>query len=244
MAATKTLEERTNDFKERLKKIYPDYTLESGYVNGDTYVFLKHKDGYTWKTKPRFLDGKRQCPEIALQNKPKEKKFRLTKEDWREKLDLKFGKGMYIIKSEEVPSAKTKVILWHKECGRDFEATLDNMINTSKNGCTLCYSKKAKTVEQVQEEINKIDSSYTVLKVWSSEGHVYMKCIHNSDICNNHEFEMRVSDFVSVHAQRCPRCKEILNDSKAVKNIEDWLNLNNITYQREVRWVPYRRTIT
>lgn len=42
MAATKTLEERTNDFKQRLKELYPDYLLESGYVNADTYVFLRH----------------------------------------------------------------------------------------------------------------------------------------------------------------------------------------------------------
>lgn len=235
MAATRTLEERTHDFKQRLKELYPDYLLEGGYINGDTYVFLRHKDGYLWRTKPRFLDGKRQCPEIALLNKPKEKKFRLSKTEWQEKLDNKFGKGIYLIQSDEVKTAKSKVKIFHSECKRVFEATLDNMINVSKRGCTLCYSKIAKTVEQVQEEVNKIDSSYTVLDVVTSNGHSYMKCRHNSDVCNNSEFDMRVSDFISVHAQRCPICMQILQDSKAVRNIEDWLNSNSIIFEREVK---------
>jgi hypothetical protein len=223
MAATKTLEERKKEFEERLTKLYPDYTLDSGYVNADTYIYLKHKDGYLWKTKPRFLDGKRQCPEISLKNKPKNKAFKLSKKEWQERLDAKFGCNEYTIISEEVPTAKVIITLLHKKCNRHFEATMDNMINTSKLGCTLCYSKKAKTKEQVQTEISLIDDSYEVLSLYSKNGHVYMQCKHNHTKCNNYEFEMRVSDFVSKHSQRCPLCGQLEVDSKAVKNIEEYL---------------------
>lgn len=234
MAATKTLEERKKDFELKLKEIYPDYTLESGYVNADTYIFLKHKDGYLWKTKPRFLDGKRQCPEVALSNKPKTKSFKLTKEEWQQRLNDKFGIDEYLI-LDEVKTGRTQTRIFHKSCQREFESSLDNMIYTSKLGCTLCYSKTAKTKEQVQTEIDLIDDSYEVLSVHSKEGHRYMLCRHNNLKCNNHEFEMRVSDFLSKHSQRCPVCGQIELDSKAVKNIEHYLVSNQIKFKREVK---------
>ena len=71
MPNIKPLDERKMNFIKRLERLYPDYKLISEYVNNDTMVVLKHKDGYYWETKPRYLDGKRQCKEIARQNKRK-----------------------------------------------------------------------------------------------------------------------------------------------------------------------------
>lgn len=236
MAATKTLKERTLEFELRLKELYQGkYVLISDYINADTYIILKHKEGYIWKTKPRFLDGIRQCPEVAFKTKSKRETFRLDKNTWQTKLDNKFGLGEYIIQNETISNAKTKVMILHTKCQRIFEATMDNMINTSKKGCTLCYGKKAKTKEQVQEEISKIDSSYEVLEVCTKDGHRHMKCKHTELKCNNHEFVMRVSDFVSKHAQRCPLCKQLELDSKAVRNLEIYLNENSIEFQREIK---------
>lgn len=122
----------------------------------------------------------------------------------------------------------------HTTCGKTLSKKLSEFIQSAK-GCFHCYGKHAKSLEEVQTEILKIDKNYNVLDVWTKNGHSYMKCKHISDICNNHEFNMRASDFVSVHAQRCPKCMDMLKDSKAVRNIESFLNEKNIAFQREVK---------
>ena len=233
MAATKTLDERKKDFIERLKKLYPDYILDSEYVNADTYIYLKHSDGYLWKTKGRFLDGVRQCPEIAaLEKQTKPKRLGLTKDEWQKEIDNKFGIGEYTLEEYKSPSKLNGIR--HTVCNKLFEVKLTNFMTYTK-GCRHCFHKVAKTIEQVQNDLNVVDTSYKVLELHSKNGHRYMKCLHQSEKCNNSIFDMRVSDFVSKHAQRCPVCSILDNDSKAVKNIESFLNENNIEFSREIK---------
>ena len=240
MAATKTREEREKDFILRLKKIYPDYKLISGYIDSRTKVILKHKDGYEWNVVPRFLtDGTRQCPEVSLLLKKQNgtnTTRRLTHKTYSELFYKKWSKdeyeiiGKYTILHEPIE-------IKHLKCGKSFFPTANNMLHSSKHGCIHCYGKKARTIKQTNLDLKEkglID--YECLKVYQKDGHSYGLFRHNCDLCENFEFEMRVSDMLSKHKQRCPKCKDIQKESLAVREIKQFLEKNNIEYLQEVKF--------
>lgn len=232
MAATKTLEERKQDFLNRLSNLYPDYTLISDYVDGDTFITLKHKDGYEWKTKPRYLNGKRQCPEVARQNKNVNTK-KITHEEFCKRFYTKFSKDEYEIVGTYETMDKP-IEIKHLVCGKSFFPIAKNILCVSKYGCTHCYSKTAKTADTVNSElIEKGLNDYICLETFTKNGHSYGKFRHNCELCENYEFTMRISDMMSKHAQRCPKCAVLENESKACKEITDFLEKNNILFSKE-----------
>ena len=236
MASTKSLEERKRDFLNRLANLYPDYTLISDYVDGNTFITLKHKDGYLWETKPRYLDGKRQCKEVAAQMKSKNVK-KLTQQEFCNKFYEKFSKDEYEIIGQ-YKTLNEEVEIKHLRCGRSWFPIANNAIYHNTCGCSFCYGKTKKTKEEYQELFNLDDElkEYTVQEVFSKDGHVYGKIIHNCDLCENYEFTIRISDMISKHQQRCPKCKQLNVESRACKEITKFLEDNNIEFEKEKRF--------
>lgn len=234
MAATKSYEERKQDFLNRLKKLYPDYTLISEYINNDTFITLKHKDGYIWKTKPRYLNGIRQCKEISLKEKSKNT-TPFTKESVLQRIKEKFPNDSYDIKfPDEIKNQFDKIKITHNKCNKTYEMDIKGFISRKK-GCPFCYGKTPKTVEGINEEFQSREDlkDYECTEVYKITGHVYGHIIHHCDKCHNNEFDIRISDMLSKHEQRCKICRIIEHESKAVKKIKKYLNDNNISYKQE-----------
>lgn len=234
MAATKTLEERKQDFIERLKNLYPDYKLISDYVDGDTFVTLKHKDGYIWNTKPRYLNGIRQCKEISLLEKSKNTKP-ITKETVIQRVKEKFPNDEYTINfPEKITNQQSIIEVTHEKCKNTYKMDIKGFLSRKK-GCPFCYGKTARTVENVNEEfqLNEDLKDYECVSINRDNGHVYGHVIHHCDKCDNNEFDVRISDMLSVHGHRCKICSALDNESKAVKKIKKYLDDNNILYIQE-----------
>lgn len=243
MAATKTLEERQNDFKERLKRLYPDYELLSEYVNGDTKVKLKYKKtGYIWEIKPRDLNGKRQCKDAALEKKSKNTK-RFTKEVVLDRIKNNFPNENYDIKFNNniIKNQSDIITVTHGKCKKTFNISIKDFLSRKK-GCPYCYKKAAKTVKEINEQFQAIEDlkDYECTERFKKDGHVYGHIIHHCKKCNNNEFDIRISDMLSKHEQRCRVCSVIDNESKAVKKIKKYLDENNINYKQEVKYKTCR----
>ena len=237
MAATKSYEERKQDFLNRLKKLYPDYTLISEYINNDTFITLKHKDGYIWKTKPRYLNGIRQCKEISLKEKSKNT-TPFTKESILQRIKEKFPNDSYDIEfPDEIKNQFDKIKITHNKCNKTYEMNIKGFISRKK-GCPFCYGKTPKTVEGINKEFQSREDlkDYECTEVYKITGHVYGHIIHHCDKCHNNEFNIRISDMLSKHEQRCKICSIIEHESKAVKKIKKYLNDNNISYKQEKKF--------
>ena len=232
MAATQTYEERKNHFLERLSKLYSDYELISEFVDGDTFITLKYKNGYIWKTKPRYLDGKRQCIEIAKKDSKKSiKKHNI--DSYSEIFYKQFSKEEYKILSRELNGLYDTITILHSKCNKSFDITAKYMIHNNK-GCPYCYGKSKLSIETYQERFNiKGLSDYKILSIESKKGHIYGKIKHNCDLCSNAEFTIRLSDMLSVHNQKCPKCALLKKESYASQEIESYLIKNHIKYEKE-----------
>lgn len=235
MAATKTLAERQKDFKERLKRLYPDYTLVNEYIDSKHKVVLKHKSGIFWEVEPRNLNGSRQAPEVNRMNRKNKKKInKITDKDFKKKFYEKYSKDEYEVLGE-YKQLKINIEILHKKCGNVFKSTPANLLYHNRKGCSFCYSKTKRTVESTNLELQqKGFNDYKVTKTFSKDGHVYGNFIHSCKTCNNYEFTMRISDFMSVHSQRCPVCSLLEKESKGIKKIKNILELNSISYEQEV----------
>ena len=237
MGKTLTFEEKENIFLKKLVERYPDYTVADGYrfIDNNEFVYLEHSPtGEIWKTKPRYLDGKRQTPGVARKSiKFSSKKY--TQEEFEKSFYNKFSSEEYSVIGE-YKSRKDLIDIKHNLCGRIFKGYPSNLLNsTVKRGCTLCYGKKKKSVDEYQEIFNNnIElKHYTIHSVNTKNGHVYGKMTHNCEKCNNHTFSIRISDMTSSHTQRCPKCNMLTVESRAVREITEYLDINNIKYEKE-----------
>lgn len=231
------MKKEKNDFIKRLKELYPDYELISDYVNGDTFIFLKHKEGYIWKTKPRYLNGKRQCPEIAIKEKSKNvEKF--TKESLKKRIKEKFGEDYLItFKSDEIKNQMDLVTITHKTCKHSYDIDIKGFLSRKK-GCPFCYGKTARTKEEVNElfQLKEDLKDYECTEVFTKDGHCYGNIIHHCKKCNNSKYIIRISDMLSIHNNRCQKCAFIENESRAVKSIKKYLDENHINYEQEKKY--------
>lgn len=244
MAATKTLQERQKDFDKRLKKLYPDYKLLSEYTDSRTKVTLEHiPTGEIWNIEPRFLNGRKQAPEFTKKMRMKrvsENNFstkRLTQEEFEIKFYQKYQFSEYEVVGKYVNS-QTPIDILHKKCGKIFSTSSpSNLLYQNVKGCPYCYGKIKRTLESTNAElIEKGFNDYSVSKVWTKDGHSYGHFTHTCDLCNNSQFDMRITDFFSKHDQKCPICKVHSNQSRGIKAIKRYLKKNKIKFETEVRF--------
>lgn len=244
MAATKTLEQRKLDFLNRLKVLYPEYKLISGYENADTFILLEYiPTGEVWKVKPRYLNGKRQAPGVAKANKPKTKIHKWTQEIFEQKFYEKWSSDEYQVIGKYQKQHEEIEIL-HKKCGKVFTPTPSNMLYNNKKGCTDCYGKTKVSIESYQIKFNQIKElkDYTILSIESKNGHIFGNVKHNCELCENHIFNIRLSDMLSKHAQRCPRCKDLNQESKAVRDIKEYLTEKGYKFIQEAKFKSCKNT--
>lgn len=238
MAATKSFEERKQDFLNRLKELYPDYELISDYVDHDTFITLKHKDGYIWKTKPRYLNGKRQCKEVALKEKSKNT-VPYTKETILKRIEEKFPNDKYIIKfkDDEIKNQSDKISVTHEKCNKTYDIDIKGFLSRKK-GCPFCYGKSARDLDKINEEFKENEDlkDFECLSVTKKDGHIYGHVVHHCDKCKNYEFDIRISDMLSKHEHRCKLCGLIDVESKDVKKIKKYLDDKHIKYKQEVKF--------
>ena len=230
-------------FKERYQDKYPEFNFkisENGsFKDNDEFVFIEYECENikgVWKTKPRYMNGIRLPLELSIYIKKKNefKPKKRTPKEFREDFYSKFGKDDYEIIGEFV-DVMTPIKIKHHRCGRVYETTPKKLLyRNNLNGCNFCFGKKKRTVEEYNLilKLNNL-SDYQVESIFNRSNHVYGNFIHFNETCNNHKFVMRISDMISSHTQRCPKCARINTESRGSKTISEFLEKNEIKFEKE-----------
>ena len=229
-------------FKERYQDKYPEFNFkisETGSFKGnDEFVFIEYEcediKGI-WKTKPRYMNGERLPLDLSVYIKKKNgfKEKKRTPEEFREEFYTKFEKDEYELLSEFVGVEKP-IKLKHNRCGRIYETIPKRLLKSNPSRCKFCFGKYKRTVEEYNELLKLNDlNDYQVESIFNRGNQVYGNFIHLSETCNNHKFVMRISDMLSSHNQRCPKCAMINTESQGTKTISEFLENNEIKFEKE-----------
>lgn len=238
-----------NKLNERYQKQYPEFNFrikeDTDFVSNDDFVYISFDiegQTYDWKTKPRYMDGKRRPLELKnyLDKKNNVKNRgpqRLTHEEFLNKFYNKFNKDDYEVLNE-YKGMHEKIQIKHLKCGKVFESEPSNLLYKSTRGCTFCFSKKKKSLEEYQEIFSNNDElkEYKINKIFKKDSHIYANITHLSKKCEFYNYSARISDLISSHKQRCPKCNEMKKESKACSEITKYLIDNNIKFQKEVKF--------
>lgn len=173
-----------------------------------------------------FKNGKR-CPMCsrALINKDR----KLNKNTFQEKLNFKFN-NEYIVLGNYINN-RTKIKVQHN-CGYIYDARPDNLLQGY--GCPKCNGGIKSNIDIFKKQVFELyNDEYTVLGDYINN-HTNILIRHNSDKCNNNEFYVKPSNFIS-NKTICPICAKS-SKSKGERKIEKWLIENNFSYEREYKF--------
>ena len=194
---------------------------------GDEFEVLSKYEGCNKKIKFKHNKCNREF-EIRMHSVSKIKcKYcntrKYTDESIRKILDEKTNNEYIIL--DKFETMHKNVNIKHLVCEKVFNTDMHHMINNGTR-CPYCYGKNLqKNTELFKEEVyNLVGDEYTVLGEYTKSNE-NIKMRHNCDNCNNFEFEVRPSDFIS-HGNRCPLCKS----SKGEQKISKYLTDNNIEF--------------
>lgn len=250
MAKIYTFEEKKNIFikklNERYRDVYPDnnFKIADGYdfIDNDEFIYISfniNDKEYKWKTKPRYMNGRRLPLELrnhlkkinGIKNNP------VSHEIFEERFYNIYSKDEYELVGKYTKMSN-KIKTKHIKCGKTEENYATNLIHGNMTrGCNFCYGKRKRTIDEYQElfninnlkdyKINSINDTY-------KKGHIYGNITHISSVCENYNFDIRMTDMISSHKQRCPKCAQINVESKAFRDIKQFLIDNNIKFETEV----------
>lgn len=141
---------------------------------------------------------------------------------------------------------KTKVKIKHITCGNTFEMRPADFIYNGHR-CSKCLGKNTYNSDTLKKIVKNIDSNYEFVslsynsKVKPSRQKMTVRHLE----CGN-TTECIIHNFVN-NGQRCKECSKsklkYISNSKGSQFIEDFLNKNNISYEREKRFdgLKYKR---
>ena len=207
----------TEEFKTEVKSLVGDeYTVLGEYINVSTKILMKHNIcGKEYEIFPySFLSGKR-CNNCLGGCKK-------TTEQFKEEVKNLTG-DEYTVLGEYI-NDRTKILIKHNICGKEYEAVPHNFLKTGK--CPYCSGRAKKTTEQFKKEVkNLTGDEYTVLGEYSGAN---SKILMRHNVCEK-EYLAIPSKFKN---RRCPYCKI----SKGEKAVEAFLAENKINYISQKRF--------
>lgn len=210
---------RKDDFLKRLRDKFGDtHSMTGEFVNMSTKTeFIHNECGHKWMITPTYiLELKKGCPR-CYGNVTK------TPEEYREQVMSIKGPD-YEVLSDYV-NARSKVHVRHI-CGYEYMVFPNNLL---KRDCAKCSKLIRKDTEYYKNEVsNLVGEEYSVLSEYiNAKTHIKMR--HNSDNCNNNEYEVMPDAF--LRGNRCPRCIESLGEKK----IRECLDRFSVNYIEEYR---------
>lgn len=208
------------------------------YVNNTSNLEFICKCGNPFTTSIKMFARqqapKRQCNACGHQNSNKNKTYTVTQvAEYASSIGLTLLNTTY-------KNCKTNLD-FQCMCGNVFQSTFDYIKNGQRRKCFECQPKEGnlrkqgdvpynrKTHEDFLNELHELyDDEYDVLDE-------YQTCKHKIRMKHNCGHVWQVDpDHVLNHQTRCPNCYDTKN-SKASKDVENWLIKNNVSFQKEYR---------
>lgn len=178
--------------------------LSKKYINSKEKLLILCHCGREFKASYQAMrDHKNGCNHCARKRMGTRNTLEQLKESLKDK-PCKLLSDYYI-------DDKTK-LLFECECGNEFKREPRVVIHQKSYLCRECaYERMAnahrKTHKTFLKEVNElVGNEYYVLSEYKG-AHQSIRMIHNSDICNNFEFDITPSSFLG--GTRCDKCDKI-----------------------------------
>ena len=218
----------TQQFKKEIYNLVgEEYTLLGEYKRSNTKTLMRHNstvcNNYEWEITPsKFLNGRR-CPKCA-------NNIKKSTEDFKEEVYDKF-KNEYTILGE-YKNTDTPIKVRHNSINCDYYEwnVVPKILLKGESKCPKCSKKLKKSTEDFKKEVyDLVGKEYSVIGEYiKSKEKILMK--HNCIECNNYEYEVTPSNFLS--GKRCPKC----NESKGENKIGKYLLNNNFNYTPQMEF--------
>lgn len=151
---------------------------------------------------------------------------RKTHEEFVKEVE-ELGNGEYEVLSE-YKNSKTPIKLLHKVCNQTYNPLPNNFV-VKKQRCSYCAGNKSLTFTQIQDQLNKLDSDYIVIRPETVYKNIHSKVIMLHKTCGK-EYPVEANRF--KHGDRCPYCCNIYtNMTDGEKVISDYLKEKNIPHK-------------
>jgi len=206
-----------------------EYELIGHYINSKTPIKIKHKCGRIMEIQYGKFTGKRaqRCRCLF------EHHNKMSLDEFKKRLFEKHGNNYEIVNENEYVDYNTPIYFIHKPCGNKYKRKPDNVIRC--NTCVECsYTQKlrasnntTKTLSQIKNEIDKITEGSCKLAYDIN----YINNKQELPILHKECGKISMISFndISVKNTRCRYC----SGSKGELIIQDYLDTNNIKYERE-----------
>ncbi|MGF9946051.1 hypothetical protein ABEX44_22750 [Priestia megaterium] len=218
----------TQEFKQDVYNLVKgEYTVLGEYETNSTKIEMIHNScGHTYLVKPnKFLTGRRcpNCSRDALTGKLRKPHDAFLKEMY----DL-VADEYTVCDGEVYKSNKTKIKIRHNKCNSVYGVNPKNFIKGQR--CPVCYGNKKRTTEEFIKEVrNQVGEEYEVLGNYIN---TMTKIKMRHDVCD-HVYPVTPMNFLK--GSRCPKCSD-RNNSKGIKIIKRYLEINNIDYKIEEKF--------
>jgi len=121
----------------------------------------------------------------------------------------------------------------HNTCGHTWNVVPKVFIKTQGTRCPKCFTQKVRKEndEFLKQVYEQVKDEYTFLEEYqTNDTKIYVR--HNSELCDFHEYKVTPDGFLNSH-NRCPRCNEIIKESKGIRKISEYLDQLEIKYKKE-----------
>lgn len=179
-----------------------DFEVRGDYINNETKILMYHKEcKREFLIRPADFKRRKRCSPCNIKKKK-------TTNEYKEQVKELSNDEYEIL--EEYVNDSTNILTKHRRCGYEWKMRPTHFIQGKR--CPKCAGNLKKTTKEFTSEVESIvNDEYLVLSEYQG-AHEKVRFKHNSEICNNHEFMMAPTDFLSD--KRCPKCKVINQSGK------------------------------
>lgn len=218
------------EFKIRLSREAPEWELIGKYTNALTRTEFKHKPcGHTYLKTPYNVTSKPHMCRFCNANRMRGEELFLERA--KEKVDYEV--------LGEYKNNRTKILVRHKKCGKEFETTPYNFCKT-KEGCPFCVGKTISesstwTHERFLKAVGDRVEEYEFLSEYIN-AHTPIKVRH----CCGNEFEITPDSF--LRGGRCKACKYSTGEGQVYRFLKKVLP-GEVVMQGDRKHLPNRSEI-
>lgn len=224
--------------EDNIKSLYNgEYTLISKYTKSDEKITVRHSCGkeYEINRYKDLFEGKNKCPVCYpnISTKGKTRIAKVTETELKQRILNQVGTEYSYISG--FTTMDKQCIFRHNTCGKNFSVAPKMFLGVKQTRCPDCANNNRGSYLRDDNYLQKLldkakdGKDYKWLGTYNYDNKEKIKIKHL--ICGE-DYLVRPNDFQQGY--RCPHCAEKELESKAVKEIKEILENNNIEYEIEI----------
>lgn len=210
------------DIKQYIEEESNCKLLSTEYINSDKKLLLLCECGEEFEVafKHFKFSNQRQCKKCGYKNGTRKQSY--SQEEFVNIVKERLGEDYAIL--GQYKNSKTKIKMFHKTCGREYEQMAGKIIQGQR--CSHCFANKKRALEEVQQEVKNICGNSIKAIGYNGSEEVILQCECGA------KFTRPMTEIRKNKGAFCFSCKS----SSGARLIEHFLKNNNIDYMREYKF--------